>query len=75
MVKIGAVTLTSLSDDGLRSMQSHIQTFSCGNMNGAQSLRPCRFRLLSACVPLPGDGGEATADLITDVCSVTRRYL
>lgn len=75
MVKIGTVTLISLRGVGLRSMQSHIQTFSCASMNGAQSLRPCRFRLLSVCVLLPGDGGEATADLITDLCSVARRYL
>lgn len=39
MVKIGTVTLISLSGVGLRFMQSYMQT-SYGNMNGVQSLRP-----------------------------------
>lgn len=46
MVKIGTVTLISLSGVGLRSMQSHIRTFSYGNMNGVQSFKTLQIQIV-----------------------------
>lgn len=50
-------------------------TCSYGNMNGVQSLRHYKFRLLSMYVLIPGGEWEVTAGFVRDLCSSARSYL
>lgn len=43
--------------------------------HGVQSLRHCKFRLLSMCILLPGGRKEVTDSFVRDLCYVARSYL